>query len=68
MGVSAATGEGMDELFEKIDACRDEYEREYRPVLEELQARRQRMEQAAEEARKAEDVERLGKDIRGLDI
>jgi len=70
VGVSAATGEGMDELFEKIDACREEYEREYRPVLEERKVQRKLMEQAAEEARKAEDVERLVKDMDGgkLDI
>ena len=59
MGVSAATGEGMDDLFAKIDDCREEYRREYVPFLEELKAQRK----FAEEARKAGDVERLGEDL-----
>ena len=56
---SAATGEGMDDLFAKIDDCREEYRREYVPFLEERKAQRK----FAEEARKAGDVERLGEDL-----
>lgn len=34
VGVSAVTGEGMDELFEQAQACRQEYERDYLPDVE----------------------------------
>ena len=39
VGVSAATGEGMDQFFEKVQACRKEYEQQYLPELQ----RRQRV-------------------------
>lgn len=34
VAVSAVTGEGMDELFEKIDLAAEEYHKEFRPMLE----------------------------------
>lgn len=63
VGVSAATGEGMDALFGKIDECRVEYEREYKPFLEERKAQRKRAEEEAEKVRKAEDLKKLGEDL-----
>ena len=34
VAVSAVTGEGMDELFEKIDVAAQEYHEQFRPMLE----------------------------------
>ncbi|RUS89784.1 hypothetical protein EGW08_002487 [Elysia chlorotica] len=36
VGVSAATGEGLDEFVEKIVEATEEYERDYRPMYEKL--------------------------------
>ena len=43
VGVSAYTGEGMDELLRNVKDAADEYEREYRPIVE------QRMQMKEEE-------------------
>lgn len=37
VGVSAATGEGMEEFFQKVQACRAEYEQQYLPELQRRQ-------------------------------
>jgi len=37
VGVSAATGEGMDEFFQKVQACRKEYMQQYLPELQRRQ-------------------------------
>ena len=37
VGVSAATGEGMDEFFQKVQTCRAEYEQQYLPELQRRQ-------------------------------
>ena len=34
VGVSAITGEGMNELFDAAEACRQEYNRDYKPDLD----------------------------------
>ncbi|KAJ2163010.1 hypothetical protein GGF46_000196 [Coemansia sp. RSA 552] len=58
-GVSAMTGQGMDELFEGIDACVKEYHEEFRPGL-----KRQAEERRAEEDRqKQEGLRRLMDDL-----
>ncbi|GAA5895077.1 hypothetical protein JCM5296_000877, partial [Sporobolomyces johnsonii] len=40
VGVSAMTGEGMDELFDAVQEARKEYETEYKPELEKVIAER----------------------------
>lgn len=60
VAVSAVTGEGMDELFEKIIAARHEYETEFRPALEKkIHTRREkeRLRQEREMARVQADLE-----------
>ena len=42
VGVSAATGEGMDEFFDKLGACRKDYEQNYLPELHRRQQVRER--------------------------
>ncbi|KAK9915746.1 hypothetical protein WJX75_003515 [Coccomyxa subellipsoidea] len=55
VGVSAATGEGMDEFFDKLSACRKDYELNYLP---ELQRRQQEMHET-EVRRQAAELEKL---------
>ncbi|XP_025091920.1 LOW QUALITY PROTEIN: GPN-loop GTPase 1-like [Pomacea canaliculata] len=50
VGVSAVTGEGMQEFFEKVDEAREEYEREYKPMYENLKQKKE-----AEDRRKQEE-------------
>lgn len=50
VGVSAATGEGMDEFVDKIAEATEEYEREYRPMYEKL--RREKAQKAEGEKEK----------------
>jgi len=59
VGVSATTGEGMTELFEAMDAAAEEYEKEYRPML---QAKFE-AQQKAEELNRMKSLEKLRKDI-----
>lgn len=64
VGVSAATGEGMEDLFKAIGMCRQEYIEEYIPFLEERkQARRY-----AEESKKASELEKLQQDIKNASV
>ena len=58
VGVSAVTGEGMEEFFEAVENCRKEYETEYLPELE----KRKKEKDELEEKRKAEDLARLRAD------
>merc|ERR1719276_290096 len=57
--VSAVTGSGMDEFFEKLDECRKEYFDVYRPVIEKKMAEAKAKERANKEAQ----MERLKKDL-----
>ena len=60
VGVSAITGEGMDELFEAIDEAVVEYESEYLPHLnEQKKLRRER-----EEIQKQTDLSKLLNDLK----
>ncbi|KAM4770748.1 GPN-loop GTPase 1 [Rhinophrynus dorsalis] len=52
VGVSAVTGAGLDDFFEKVSEAADEYEREYRPEYD-------RLRQAAEEEKRREQQEQL---------
>ncbi|GAA5883668.1 hypothetical protein JCM1840_007031 [Sporobolomyces johnsonii] len=60
VGVSAMTGEGMDELFDAVQEARKEYETEYKPELEKVIAERERK----KEATKADSMARLMKDMK----
>ena len=59
VGVSAVSGEGMDELFTAIDEASEEYERDYRKILQD------RLEKKIEkeEKDKNEYMNKLKKDI-----
>ncbi|GAA6052326.1 hypothetical protein JCM3770_007253 [Rhodotorula araucariae] len=59
VGVSAMTGEGMDELFDAVQEAREEYEKDYKPELEKLYAEREKK----KEAQKAESITRLMRDM-----
>ncbi|KWU45417.1 XPA-binding protein 1 [Rhodotorula sp. JG-1b] len=43
VGVSAMTGEGMEELFDAVREAREEYETDYKPELEKIIAERVRL-------------------------
>ncbi|KAJ3150185.1 hypothetical protein HDU89_003274 [Geranomyces variabilis] len=59
-GVSAMTGHGVDDFFEKIAEARTEYETEYRPEIERLlQEKREK-----EEARRTESIAKLVHDMK----
>ena len=58
VGVSAATGEGIDELFEAIDAAAAEYDENYLP---ELKARKAAAE-SRESKRQEENIAKLMRD------
>eukprot|EP00882_Tetradesmus_deserticola_P006566 GHRQ01006910.1.p1 GENE.GHRQ01006910.1~~GHRQ01006910.1.p1 ORF type:complete len:380 (+),score=152.88 GHRQ01006910.1:586-1725(+) len=61
VGLSALTGEGMDELFEALGECAQEYQQYYLP---ELQAKQQRKE-ALEQRRRDKEMARLRTDMAG---
>ncbi|GAA5980506.1 hypothetical protein JCM10908_001673 [Rhodotorula pacifica] len=60
VGVSAMTGEGMEELFDAVREAREEYENDYKPELEKIIAERERK----KEAQKADSISRLMKDMK----
>ncbi|POY73875.1 hypothetical protein BMF94_3045 [Rhodotorula taiwanensis] len=60
VGVSAMTGEGMEELFDAVQEAREEYEKDYKPELEKIIAERKRK----EEAKKADSISRLMRDMK----
>lgn len=57
------TGAGMQELFEAVDECRDEYYKDYKPELDRL--RKERQEKSEE--RKKDSLNRLMKDMKTND-
>jgi len=59
VGMSAVTGEGVEEFIEALEAAGEEYETEYRVEFEQLRAARL----AAEAADKEASVQRLLKDL-----
>jgi putative protein kinase ArgK-like GTPase of G3E family len=58
VGVSAVTGEGIQDFFNAVANCRKEYDEEYLPELK----RRKAAMEALEEKRKQEDLARLRSD------
>ncbi|GFR66574.1 GPN-loop GTPase 1 [Elysia marginata] len=54
VGVSAATGEGLNEFVDKIAEATEEYEREYRPMYEKL--KKEKAEKAESEKQKNRDL------------
>lgn len=64
VGLSAATGQGMDAFFRKLNDCRREYEEEYVPLMKERLDRK-----LAEETRRKEtDLEQLQHDIKNASL
>eukprot|EP00882_Tetradesmus_deserticola_P010858 GHRQ01011477.1.p1 GENE.GHRQ01011477.1~~GHRQ01011477.1.p1 ORF type:complete len:380 (+),score=160.64 GHRQ01011477.1:586-1725(+) len=61
VGLSALTGEGMDELFKALGECAQEYQQYYVP---ELQAKKQRKE-ALEQRRRDKEMAKLRTDMAG---
>ncbi|GAA5882395.1 hypothetical protein JCM3774_004296 [Rhodotorula dairenensis] len=59
VGVSAMTGDGMEELFDAVREAREEYEKDYKPELEKIIAERERK----KEAQKADSISRMMKDM-----
>jgi len=51
-GVSAATGEGFDDLLVKINEARDEYESDYKPMYEQLRKDKQEKQEAEQNKKK----------------
>ena len=62
VGVSAATGAGIESLFDAVEAAKEEYERDVRPILIERRERQQREKQR-------DSVEKLRADgLRGVSL
>ncbi|KAM0793100.1 hypothetical protein ACM66B_000581 [Microbotryomycetes sp. NB124-2] len=59
VGVSAMTGEGMDDFFDAVREAREEYLNDYKPELDKLVEQRKR----EKEEQKADSVTRLMKDM-----
>jgi translation initiation factor IF-2 len=60
VGVSAATGEGMEEFFAAIDAARQEYVEHYLPEMQ----RRKEGQKFMEEQRRKQAMNKLKKDLK----
>ncbi|KAJ1983379.1 hypothetical protein H4R33_004770 [Dimargaris cristalligena] len=58
-GVSAVTGSGFDEFFDRVKEARDEYYAEYKPELERIIRERQKL----QESEKKDQLDRLLKDM-----
>ena len=61
VGISAATGAGIDELFERIGVAAGEYEEHYLPALKERIAAKKQREQDASMARLKRDLKEADK-------
>eukprot|EP00455_Lapot_gusevi_P001352 TRINITY_DN10554_c0_g1_i1.p1 TRINITY_DN10554_c0_g1~~TRINITY_DN10554_c0_g1_i1.p1 ORF type:complete len:379 (+),score=71.43 TRINITY_DN10554_c0_g1_i1:60-1139(+) len=60
VGISAVTGEGMDDFFAAVASATEEYNRVYRPHLQaRIQARQQQQQE-----QQAQDLERLSEDLK----
>ncbi len=59
VGVSAVTGAGFSNLFDAIEATREDYEKNYKPAL----LKKQESRKAKAEEAKAESLKRLQKDL-----
>ncbi|GAA5985931.1 hypothetical protein JCM11641_004832 [Rhodosporidiobolus odoratus] len=60
VGVSAMTGDGMDELFDAVQEARQEYETDYKPELAKMVAEREKK----KEAQKADSISKLMRDMK----
>jgi len=59
VGVSSYSGEGIDELLQAIEQAAEEYEREYKPLLEQAKQEKQLMDQSRLEAQIEEMKKKL---------
>lgn len=60
VGVSAMTGEGMDEFFKGVETKKEEFERDYKPELERRKAEREKDKIASRER----ELDKLMKDMK----
>jgi len=63
VGVSAITGEGMGDFFERVSECAKEYNDSYVPEMEAQRAQRARREAAREDARRKGEMSKLQADM-----
>jgi GTPase SAR1 family protein len=68
VGVSAATGKGINSLFEKIDGSVEEFETSYLPDLQQRESRNVRQQQRMDEAKQEADLQRLAEDMKGSSL
>lgn len=59
VGVSAVTGEGITEFFEKVDECAAEYHTDYKPMIEKQRAAHEAQKKAVQD----EEVDKVKRDI-----